>query len=844
MAQATPYDAVLIQSRDLFRDGVCEAVRHMLDGADAVLSELAEKAADKDLQKRYLDARDAAVSGRDVFESQFRQRYMAEFQKRTNKAKKIAQSLSDFSLDELSLVEEDDLEQTLKFNDLAARLARHCEDDLGALDQRVRVLLGDASLESEDNPFGAQVICDSCKQASQKVDCPVEIRTVFIQLFDDPVLDEIRASYKQVNELLVANSILPKIRYGISRSESKAPPATGTPAQPVEAEKAKPSQPAAAGGEDLFARLTQMLSPGGAGATPAPAPGMGVGGVPLVQGAQLMGSLTQLQIGNLAALGEAAAELGPILAGAGNLQTVLHQLKGTSVGAGMSQVDAMTLDIVAMLFDEIFVDPKIPIGLKGLIGHLQLPMLKVAIADKELFTSKTHPARELLDALGRIGLRLPADFGSSHQLFPRLEAFIRELVDGFQEKMEIFDKVRAQLEEIISEVDARVANDMESSEKQLQQGERLALAKVAAEEEIRRRVAGATSVPRPIVRFLALQWIKYLLTVGAREGKDSDAWKGAVETMDTLLGSIVPKATLEERRAVARVIPGLLKRLKAGVTESGIDDAVSSAFFAELMKCHTEVMHNAAAPPPKPAAEPTGTAQEIAANAKVAVREAASVAARDARASATKDPRAATASATKDPRASTPKDPRASTPKDPRASTPKDPRLAAKVAEATEEALDFTAPVEVNNPFGQGKVAVSSEDLDFTPDTRAAPASAPPAVTASDETAHAKAATRPAKPRDTIRLPSAMVVGAWVEIVGDDGATRNPARLHYVSPMKSHFLFADRKGTKVFECSRSMLARRMSLGEVGLLDGEPDASLFERILEGLFGKLRAQAPAH
>jgi hypothetical protein len=61
--------------------------------------------------------------------------------------------------------------------------------------------------------------------------------------------------------------------------------------------------------------------------------------------------------------------------------------------------------------------------------------------------------------------------------------------------------------------------------------------------------------------------------------------------------------------------------------------------------------------------------------------------------------------------------------------------------------------------------------------------------------------------------------------------------------MKSHFLFVDRRGKKVYECSRSMLARRIKLGEVALLDGEPDASLFDRIVEGLFGKLKATAPA-
>ena len=854
MPQATPFDAILVESRDLFRDRLCEAVARMFDGADEALTAIADKATEDEAKKRYLDARDLAVANREVIESQFKQRVMSEFQKRANKVKKIGQSLSDFSLDDLALVGEDDLEETLKFNDMAAKLRRYCEEELGALDQRVGVLLGDASLESEDNPFGPPVICDAYKNACQKVECPTDIRLVFLKLFDDGVLDTIRGTYKSVNELLVENSILPKIRYGIAKSESKGPAAPGLPEIMEAKAKAAAEESggaAAAAPGDMFAQLAKIMAPGGgAGGGPggAPAPGMGVGGVPLVQGAQLMGSLTQLQMGNLAALGEAAAELGPILAEAGNLKNVLHQLKGTSVGAGMSQVDAMTLDIVAMLFDQIFDDPKVPIALKGLIGHLQLPMLKVAIADKELFSSKEHPARQLLDTLGRIGLRLPPDFGPENPLFARLETFVRELVDGFQEKMEIFDKVRAELEGIIAEEDARVASTMKDSEKELAQGERLALAKVSAEDEIRKRVGGAAHLPRPIVRFLALQWIKYLVVVGARDGKESDGWKSAVETMDQLLGSITPKATLEERRGVARIIPGLLKRLKTGVSEAAIEDAVSSAFFSELMKCHTEVMHTAA--PPKPAGEqPVGTAKEIAKNAKVAVREAA---ARDASASAIKDPRAATASTLKDPRAAT-----ASTLKDPRAataSTLKDPRTPPKPAEPVDDSLDFSAPVEVVNPFGSGKIAVSSEDLDFTEHeaAAAAAAAAAPAPAAAAAPAHAPApapagapaqAKAPKVKRDTIRLPSAMVVGAWVEILDADGETRSPAKLHYVSPMKSHFLFVDRQGKKVFECSRSMLARRLKLGEVGLLDGEPDESLFDRIMEGIFGKLKAGAPA-
>jgi hypothetical protein len=786
MPPPSAFDSLLVQCRDLFRDSLGDVIGKMLDGADEGLTKLAEKASGEENQKRYLQARDLAVGNREEIERAFRARFSSEFQKRTNKAKQMGQSLSEFSLDDLELVGDDDLDETLRFNGLAARMRRHCESELSALDQRVAVLMGDAGMESDANPFGPKVICDAYKHACRQVDCDAPVRKLFIELVTDGVLDGLSASYHEVNDLLVENSILPKIRYGISKQEGKAPTLAGEGGKPEEA-----------GGEDLFARLAQMLGPGagaGGGGGGAPAPGMGVGGAPLVQGQELMGSLTRLQVGDLAALGEAAAELGPILAEAGNLKNVLHQLKGTSVGASMGQVDSMTLNIVAMLFDELFEDPKIPIALKGLIGRLQLPLLKVAIADKELFTEKSHPARQLLDVLGRIGLRLPAGFDASSPLFARLEAFVQELVDGFREKMEIFDKVRADLEAIVAEDDERVAREMQAAEEQLRQAESLSLAKAVAQEELRARMVAAPDAPRPVMEFLAQHWIKDLVIAHARHGKDSDAWKQALETVEQLLWSVAPKASVEEQRQLARSVPALLKGLRAGIAEAGIDDAAAQAFMGELMKCHTDVMRAPVASAKKDAAAPAAKPEAAAAKAGAPA---------------------------------------------PRRQLP-----------PPDDVLDFTTPVTVNNPFGEGTVEVSSDDLDFTSfDAAAVPAapSAPapaPAAPAAAPAAEAKGAARPAKPRQSsVRLPTAMVVGAWVEVVTGTDGTHKPARLHYVSPLKSHFLFVDRQGQKVYECSRTMLARRIKLGEVRLLPGEPDASLFDRIFEGLFGKLKSKGNA-
>src|SRR6185503_20905900 len=178
------------------------------------------------------------------------------------------------------------------------------------------------------------------------------------------------------------------------------------------------------------------------------------------------------------------------------------------------------------------------------------------------------------------------------------------IVDGFQESTEIFDTVRTELEEIIAEYDAKTAEEMKKEQAQLERQEKLALAKAVAQHEITRRVEGK-GAPKPVVDFLAQQWIKYLIILYARGGGESPEYAAALETVDQILWSIEPKPTPEDRRKLASSIPKILKGVRTGVSASGIYEATCTEFFGELMKCHTEVMQ---APPPKPKESSKGKA--------------------------------------------------------------------------------------------------------------------------------------------------------------------------------------------------------------------------------------------
>ena len=141
--------------------------------------------------------------------------------------------------------------------------------------------------------------------------------------------------------------------------------------------------------------------------------------------------------------------------------------------------------------------------------------------------------------------------------------------------------------------------------------------------------------------------------------------------------------------------------------------------------------------------------------------------------------------------------------------------------QAKSSSLDFSTSVTVKNPYGSGDVSIESQDLDFTE-----------AETASRARARREESIR--------RAIDTLGMGTWVEFrQPDDPTVRRPARLIFVSPRKSRYLFAvGPAGKEIIQCSRAEIGRRLRIGEAVKLDKPPEESLFDRIMGALLGKLR------
>ena len=654
--QEAQFGRLLKECQGLAMDRLSGSINAMLDKVEEVLWGLADQTTDREVRDLYITAKDKALEQRKLIEEQFRKNYLTEFGSRVRADRKQSQDFSRFDLGslELGLVNDEDLDETLKVNEMAAKLRRYCEEELNALDQRIGVLIGDATLQGEGNPFSPQAICIAYKQTCRQVDGNLKVRMIFHRLFDDHVLDDVRSIYKDLNALLIQRSILPKIRYGIRRQAGaagvraalSAGSMPGTPisgmdiaAGAVANTLAYGTDPSGGGEQDFYAVLQGLIAmnahgpqsggtampgtlavpaslPSGMlGVSPAPGGGMvqvagfppimsgqpsagnasalagsGVpmGSIRLLQGAELIGSLTRLQQGDLGVIAGAPATLDASVLTSGTTN-VVRELKSTQIGSSVDQSDALTMDIVAMLFDQIFGDKRVPYALKVLIGRLQIPVVKVAVLDKKFFSKKSHPARRLLDTLGEFAFGLDETFDQNSPVYKKLEGIVQRLLDGFEDDIQIFEALNEELLALVRDENQRAENAAKDAARKIAYMERLEVGKAVAQFEIKRR-AESNRISQLVLTFLADEWVKLLLLAYARHGNESDAWKSALETMDLLIWSVNHKQSVDERRKLAAMLPGLLKRLQAGLEGVGTDPDRRKKFFSRLMRLHTKVI--------------------------------------------------------------------------------------------------------------------------------------------------------------------------------------------------------------------------------------------------------------
>lgn len=633
---------MLENCRDMALSRLIKTLESMFEKIDEDLSELADKANGLDEQHAFLNAqREARQKKRDI-ENTFKKQFMTLFGEKTsaNQGEKIKKE-NDFSFDdlELSLVDEKEMEENIAISNMSNALQDNCESELQTLAMRIGFLMDSPEFDLKANPVSPEVIHNTFKAACQQMEAGFTVKMAIMKLFDRYLTKDLLEIYKDINKNLVSQQILPDIRPGYhgrpkksrtqqannSQQNSTGPSDTknaGNYEHPHMDVGGIPQGQNTNHSQEVFSLLQQLLmksnpaSPLNAGHHQQSVANQGNFAAPMMQQMEgvdinapmqpittnFIDSLNHLQHGDSNFLSNIANELNVDMFNQGTLN-ILHELRNSSLTKDVPQFDAITIDIVAMLFDYIFEDPKVPEAMKNLLGRLQIPVLKVAMIDKKFFSSKSHPTRKLLDSLAAGAIGCGEHLSTTSPLYIETDRIIQHVLAEFESDVSLFDRLLEEFNAFLATEEKKSEKTVERSVKIIHDRERLEIARIVAENEVKKRTEDVESIP--VVRnFLTTYWVLALTNAHASGGEDGEGWQNSLKAMDDLLWSIKPKMSAEERKQLVIKLPDLLKRLHAGMASISMDSNEQKNFFANLVTCHTRAVKAGLNTDPKPEANP------------------------------------------------------------------------------------------------------------------------------------------------------------------------------------------------------------------------------------------------
>jgi hypothetical protein len=608
------------QVRDLAISQFPEAFALTLELAGKELFDQATKQTSHLMYCLYMDTHDQIKANHLNLAATFKRQLFQRYNAASRRGAAIVDLQERLQATEFNLVEPDELELTLASNTLSHAIEVKCHDEAIVLDrcmgQIIGQVRGDTELRAGSNPLGPDVMAEAVMDAIKTLTASNKIKLMLVTRLNQHWPAHVKRIYLEINQFLASEGIVPKApspqknvsvhQFGGTQTTSNS--GTGD-------KQSATTKPASTSNQDTFAMLQTLMEMGRIGAGPTlpdlPNPGQVTStparaaneclidnsansvadGAEPVHGAmpdsaEVMQRLTRIQHGESAMIG--SGSLDPALIANGKVN-VLRAIKNTGAAGGMGHMDTMTLDIVALIFDYILDDHRLPDPMKALIGRLQIPVLKVAMLDKSFFTHKSHPARKLLDTLADAAIGWDASDGHDSRLYREVDGVVQRILNEFEDKVEIFAEVLEDFQRLMEE-EKRLANERACLSAQfLQHQEQFDMARNLASEAVQARLLD-TPLPAHIATFLYGPWVANMAHVYLHSGATSSQWNQGLQTIDDLIWSLQPKSSKDDRQKLVALLPKLLKRLDDGIQNAGISRDERDHFFTHLVQFHSDAV--------------------------------------------------------------------------------------------------------------------------------------------------------------------------------------------------------------------------------------------------------------
>ena len=260
----------------------------------------------------------------------------------------------------------------------------------------------------------------------------------------------------------------------------------------------------------------------------------------------------------------------------------LHQRKQVLKKAAASPEERATIEIVALLFQSILTEDRIPAAVRVWFARLQMPVLRVAVTEPDFFATIDHPARRLIDRMGACVMGFDSAASGVGAALEKEVKRIVQVVEAYPDTgRRVFQTVLIEFEKFLEHY-FKNENEMTkrgvSLAQQVEQRETLAIQYTI---ELR-RMLNEVPVQEGVRQFLFHVWADVLATTAVRYSAQGEQTKTMKRAAADLIWSASAKVTREERAEVIRRLPLLLKSLREGMLAAGMDAAKQDEHIQQL----------------------------------------------------------------------------------------------------------------------------------------------------------------------------------------------------------------------------------------------------------------------
>lgn len=518
----------------------------------------------------------------------------------------------------LSLVDQEIFEDWLTLKVMATRAEGVFHDELLHLQLRMDQLYGIA-LSARKNPLHPVVICTAFGEALRLLPLKQKTDRIILAVFERTVVKELGALYGEANKSLVEQGVLPDLDVGRYISENyaakavspvaEASPENGKPAQAIEApaqkqsvqeEQAQAAKPAASSAPERMeeAAASIIVEPVSNSRDMQRSP-IATQRSSTVSSARLAerqfalqqhiarhayetvrkllsehslnearerrggGTESSVPVADDVRVEESLASLQRSTDIHDKAELPLIERVATAVNDGgeeHARVDSdvhAAIDVIHHLFEGVVSNPALTEKVRTAIKRLEVPFLRLLLLDDEFLTEESHPARQMLNRMARLGVRGSANLAAHEQ---EIEQEVDLILGGFDRDINVFSDSLEKLDKMASRQQSIYLRNIKRVTESCEGKQKLQSARREVSRALERRIGGKR-IPKAVLSLVDAGWRPLLTQALLRHGRESQEWHRYLGVIDQMLNAAEEAPTQESLSSLLATIKGGLGKV-------------------------------------------------------------------------------------------------------------------------------------------------------------------------------------------------------------------------------------------------------------------------------------------